>query len=233
MNTSIDSCEIAKFAHHAPHWWDKNGPLKTLHDINPTRLSLIQSKLNISGVRILDVGCGGGILAEAMAQQGADVIGLDAEEHAINVAEQHALGQGLLLEYTCQPLETFTAPAFPIITCMEMLEHVSDVPGVMLHLSRLLAPGGYLFLSTINRNLHAYLNLIIGAEYVLGLIPRQTHTYNKFIKPSELAQVVRSSGLVIESISGMSYNPFTRQAMLQSKVDVNYFLICRKEISCF
>ncbi len=233
MTTSIDSCEMDKFAQHADHWWDHNGPLRTLHDINPVRLELIQRWVDIAGKRILDVGCGGGILAESMALNSADVIGLDAEEHAINAAKQHAGVQGLSIQYTCQAIEDFYAPVFPIITCMEMLEHVSDVAGVVTHMSRLLAPGGYLFLSTINRNLRAYCDMIIGAEYILDLLPRQTHTYNKFIKPSELSRVVRAAGLVVKGISGMSYNPFTRQASLNSRVDVNYFLICRKEISYF
>ncbi len=232
MNTksTIDSVEIAKFAQHASQWWDTEGPLKTLHDINPARLAYIQQYISLADQRILDVGCGGGILSEAMAASGAIVTGLDVEVDAIECARAHAHAEQsqLNIDYVCQPIETFEAKLFDSITCMEMLEHVQEPQWVIQHCARLLKEGGYLFLSTLNRTPMAYATAIVGAEYILGLLPRQTHDFNKFIKPSELAHMVRESGLEVVGITGLAYNPLTREAVLQNSVAVNYLLLCRK-----
>lgn len=228
INTTVDPSELAKFAQHANHWWDLEGPLKTLHDINPTRLQFIEERISLSGQRVLDVGCGGGILSEAMSKRGAIVTGLDAEADAIAAARAHATQTALQIEYVCGPIETFEAEAFPIITCMEMLEHVAHPALVVEHAARLLLPCGYLFLSTINRTLKAYASAVVAAEYLLELLPRQTHDYQKFIKPSELASMARDAGLEVVGLSGLSYHPFTRVATLQASVAVNYLLVCRK-----
>lgn len=227
-NLTIDPLEVAKFAQHAGVWWDSEGPLKTLHDINPARLAFIQRYASLQGQRVLDLGCGGGILSEAMAKAGALVTGLDVEKAAIQCAQAHASQHSLAIDYVCQSVETYDAPAFSLITCMEMLEHVQDVDELLAHAARLLQPGGRLFLSTINRTLWAYATVIVGAEYVLNVLPRQTHDYKKFIKPSELARSLRAHGLSVDGISGMNYHPWTRKATLQPSVESNYLLVCSK-----
>lgn len=226
--TTVDASEVAKFAQHASQWWDTEGPLKTLHDINPTRIQFMQKFVEFKGQHVLDVGCGGGVLAEGIALKGAIVTGLDVEEQAIETARIHAKKNKLSIDYTCQPIETFDTKPFDVVTCMEMLEHVSEPQLVVEHCARLLKPGGYLFLSTINRTIQAYGSVIIAAEYVLGLLPRQTHDYDKFIKPSELATMVRAAGLETVDMAGMAYNPFTREASLDDSIKVNYLLACRK-----
>lgn len=228
MNSTIDKLEIEKFAQYAQNWWDTEGPLKTLHDINPARLAFIQQYITLRGVHLLDVGCGGGILAEAMAKAGALVTGLDVVPDAIKTAQAHALTQNLTIDYVCQPIETYAAASFDHITCMEMLEHVAHPNQVIAQCTRLLKPGGYLFLSTLNRTVTAYLSAIIAAEYVLKLLPRQTHDFDKFIKPHELAGMVRTCGLDVVAISGLAYHPLTRQATLTKGVSVNYLLVCKK-----
>lgn len=230
MNTSIDELEIAKFAQHASEWWNKEGPLKTLHDINPVRIEFIKKISPLSEQSVLDVGCGGGVLSESMAINGAVVTGLDVEEQAILAARMHAEAQDISVKYLCQPVETFYDELFDIVTCMEMLEHASDPRLVIENCARLLKPGGYLFLSTINRTLQAYASVVIAAEYLLGLLPRQTHDYDKFIKPSELAAMVRSVGLEVIAMEGMSYHPFTRKAVLQDSIKANYLLACRRSL---
>lgn len=227
-NTTIDALEIAKFAQQAAQWWNTEGPLKTLHDINPVRIEFIQRLTNLDQRSILDVGCGGGILSEALALRGAIVTGLDVEPDTIATAMAHAADQGLKISYVCKPLEDYKKGAFDIVTCMEMLEHVTDPQLVIHHCARLLKTGGYLFLSTINRTIKAYATAIIAAEYVFQLLPRQTHDFDKFIKVSELSSMIRASGLEMVEISGMDYNPLTRRASLQPSVDVNYLLACRK-----
>lgn len=229
MNTqsTVDSLEVAKFAQHANQWWDVDGPLKTLHDINPVRLAYIQQHTALAGKRILDVGCGGGILSESMAMRGANVTGLDVEIDAIACAKAHAPCE-LNLNYVCQPIESYAEDSFDIITCMEMLEHVQTPQLVISHCARLLKEGGYLFLSTLNRTLKAYTTAIVAAEYILNLLPRQTHDFDKFIKPSELDHMVRTAGLETVGISGLVYNPLTRTAGLHESVAVNYLLVCRK-----
>jgi 2-polyprenyl-6-hydroxyphenyl methylase/3-demethylubiquinone-9 3-methyltransferase len=226
--STVDPIEVAKFAQHASQWWDVNGPLKTLHDVNPTRLQFIQSLTSLAGKTVLDVGCGGGILSEAMARCGALVTGLDVEGDAIHAAQLHAEEHNIPVEYICQPIETCETKEFDVITCMEMLEHVPEPSLIIHHAARLLKPDGLLFLSTINRTLKAYAGVIVAAEYILNIIPRQTHDYEKFIKPSELCAMTRKEGLETESITGLHYQPLTRAASLQSSVDMNYLLVCRK-----
>lgn len=227
--TTVDPVEVAKFAQHANDWWDVNGPLKTLHDINPVRLQWIQQHCSLKGKKVLDIGCGGGVLSESMAKVGAIVTGLDVEADAIETAKEHAKTENLSIDYICQPVESCTNDLglFDVIICMEMLEHVADPQQVIHHAARLLKPDGWLFLSTINRTLKAYASVVIAAEYVLNILPRQTHDYDKFIKPSELTAMLRTEGFDATAISGICYQPFTRKASLQSAVDINYLLASR------
>lgn len=226
--STIDSREIAKFAALSDHWWDKDGELRTLHDINPVRLAYIESITPVSGKRLLDVGCGGGILAESLAEAGAQVTAIDAESEAIVTANAHAISSNLQIDYQAGCIEEFEAAPFDIVTCMEMLEHVNHPETVIEHCTRLLKPGGYLFLSTLNRGVQAYAGAIVAAEYLLKLLPRQTHDYSKFIKPSELAAMARAQGLEVVGLKGMAYNPFSRKAALQESVAVNYLMCCRR-----
>ncbi len=228
QNSSIDNEEIAKFNRLASQWWDPEGPLKTLHDINPCRLSFIEQYISLAERTVLDVGCGGGILAESMAKKGAIVSGLDADPDVIAAAQQHAHMQSLTMHYTCMAIEDFSGETFQTITCMEMLEHVAEPELIIQHGARLLQSGGYFFLSTINRTVKSYLTAVIAAEYVLKLLPKQTHDYQRFIKPSELATMVRRAGLEVIDIKGMDYNPFSREASLDDSVLVNYLLVCCK-----
>lgn len=225
--STIDLQEVNKFAQLATQWWDLHGPLKTLHDINPIRLSFILSHGDLNDKRVLDVGCGGGILCEAMAKAGAYVTGIDAECDAIGAAQAHAQAQQLEINYQCMPVEEYEGELFDVVTCMEMLEHVQQPELVLEHCRRLLKPGGLLFLSTINRTAKAYASAIIAAEYVLRLLPRQTHDYTKFIKPSELSAIGRKLGLSLVEMKGMAYNPFTHDASLSDDVAVNYLMVLR------
>lgn len=228
MKTSIEPSEIAKFNRLAAQWWDTEGPLKTLHDINPCRLAFIEQYVDLAGCRVLDVGCGGGILAEAMAKKNALVSGLDADPEIIRVAQQHANNLSLSIDYTCSAIETFEHEPFQTITCMEMLEHVADPMQVIKNCARLLQSGGHLFLSTINRTVTAYLTAVLGAEYILQVLPKQTHDYQRFIKPSELAMMTRKAELELIDLKGMDYNPLTRIASLRESVSVNYLIVCFK-----
>lgn len=230
MHSSVDPNEVAKFFQHAEDWWAPDGPLHTLHDINPVRLAYIQSFVSLKGSRVLDIGCGGGILTEGLAKQGAFVTGLDVEPASIAVAKQHANQAGLVIDYVCQPLENYQAPAYPIITCLEMLEHVPRPEMILEHAARLLAPGGYLVLSTINRTPKAYATVILAAEYVLGLLPKQTHDYQRFLKPSELAEIARAVDLDVIDLKGLAYHPLTRLASVTSSVDINYLVVCRASV---
>ncbi len=225
---TIDTLEISKFAQLASQWWDKEGLLKTLHDINPARVSFINQFVRLSQKRVLDVGCGGGILCESMAAAGALVTGLDAEKDAIVIAKNHAQQTGLIVDYICQPLDNYGGQSFDVITCLEMLEHANDPALVIEHCYRLLRSGGWLFLSTINRTLISYASVIVAAEYILRLLPRQTHDYRKFIKPSELVTLTDSLGLQLIGISGIAYNPLSRIATLVDSVSANYIVACRK-----
>ncbi|MFT4059131.1 MAG: bifunctional 2-polyprenyl-6-hydroxyphenol methylase/3-demethylubiquinol 3-O-methyltransferase UbiG [Legionella sp.] len=226
--STVNAEEVNKFAQHAKHWWDTEGPLKTLHDINATRLAFIAQQINLNNLHILDVGCGGGILCEAMAKAGAKVTGLDVEQEAILAAQEHAQTNSLTIEYVCTPIETFKSEQYDVITCMEMLEHVEHPEMVLEHCKRLLKPKGILFLSTISRTLKAYAGAIVVAEYVLNLLPRQTHDYKKFIKPSELMRIVRSYGFHLVDMQGINYNPILRTSSLCSDVQINYLMALRK-----
>ena len=226
--TTVNPLEVSKFADLSAQWWNTDGPLKTLHDINPARIEYIKSFVHLKHQTVLDVGCGGGILCEGLARLGAEVTGLDVETDAINAAKAHVIESNLSVNYQCELLEDFEQEPFDIITCMEMLEHVDEPEEVINHCARLLKPGGYLFLSTISRTLKAYFAAIVAAEYILELLPRQTHDYKKLIKPSELCAMTRASGLETIGVSGMSYNPLTRKASLQKTVDINYLVACRK-----
>jgi 2-polyprenyl-6-hydroxyphenyl methylase/3-demethylubiquinone-9 3-methyltransferase len=231
MTSTIDIQEIDKFSQLSKEWWCAEGALKTLHDINPARLSFIQKTFPcMAHKNILDVGCGGGILAEAMAREGGIVTGLDAESKAIEVAKAHAQQSNLSIQYVCSPLELFQSGPFSMITCMEMLEHVKNPEQVIKDCSRLLEPGGILILSTLHRTWKAYLSAILAAEYLLKLLPRQTHDYDKFIRPSELVAMSDRAGLNFLSMSGLSYHPWRRTATLTSDVSVNYLLACQKPI---
>lgn len=233
MNTSsnVDRQEIAKFEALASRWWDPEGDFRPLHDINPARLEYIQARARLLSGPVLDVGCGGGILSESMARAGAEVTGIDMAEAPLAVARLHALETGTRVEYmasTAEALAEERPGGFETVTCLEMLEHVPDFPSTIAACAKLTAPGGELFFSTINRNPKAYLLAVVGAEYVLRLLPRGTHDYAKFIKPSELAAAVRQAGLVVKDVTGMRYNPFTRTCTLGSDIDVNYLLHASK-----
>lgn len=224
---NIDPQELAKFESQASRWWDPSGEFRTLHDINPVRLRYIEERAGLSGKQVIDLGCGGGILAEAMAARGASVTGIDASETSLKVAQLHQLKSGIEVTYICATPEQFAEnhPAhYDIVTCMELLEHVPKPFSVIHACARLIRPGGHLFFSTINRTPIAYLLAVIGAEYLLKLLPKGTHSYSRFIRPSELAGWARGSGLTVTEITGMSYNPLTRRCTLTEQVDVNYLV---------
>ncbi len=226
-NVNVDEQEIARFEALATRWWDKSGDFRPLHEINPLRLRWIDERAPVAGQRILDVGCGGGILAEALAAKGARVTGIDMGEAPLEVARLHLLESGLQVDYrkcTAEELASEAAGQFDIVTCLEMLEHVPSPASVIQACKTLVRPGGHVFFSTINRNAKAFLLAIVGAEYVLRLLPRGTHEYAKFIRPSELESWARASGLALESIIGMQYNPLTKVYSLGRDVDVNYLM---------
>lgn len=229
---NADPQELSKFGDLAHRWWDLEGEFRPLHQINPLRLDWIARKANLAGARVVDVGCGGGILAESMALRGADVLGIDLSVKPLRVAQLHAMECGVAhLEYREVSAEGLAAErpgAFDVVTCMEMLEHVPDPSSVVRACATLARPGGWLFFSTINRNAKAFLFAIVGAEHVLRLLPKGTHEYARFIKPSELAQSARDAGLLIDEFKGMEYNPFTRRYSLSGNTEVNYLVACRK-----
>jgi len=228
---NVDPLEIEKFSELAHRWWDPRAEFRPLHDINPLRLDYIDRLASLHGKTVLDVGCGGGILAESMAARGAAVTGIDLAEKPLKVAQLHLLESGLQVDYRLVAPETLAQerPAtFDITTCMEMLEHVPEPSVTVNACAALLKPGGHAFFSTINRNLKSYLFAILGAEYVLRLLPRGTHDYARFIKPSELAALIRAAGLQMTAIVGMTYNPFTRVYSLGGDADVNYILHATK-----
>jgi len=232
MNQNVDQLEIDKFSALAHRWWDPNSEFKPLHDINPLRLNYIDKIAGIAGKKVLDVGCGGGILSESMAVRGADVTGIDMSEKALKVAKLHLLESGNKVDYRKTPVEELAKELpqhFDVVTCMEMLEHVPEPASVIQACLELVKPGGYVFFSTINRNPKAYLFAIIGAEYLLKMLPRGTHDYAKFIKPSELARFCRGAGLSVEEIIGMSYNPLSKVYSLGQDTDVNYIVCCKRD----
>ena len=227
LDQNADPRELDKFGELAHRWWDPNAEFKPLHDLNPLRLDWIDRCVGLAGKRLLDVGCGGGILAESMAARGALVTGIDLGEQALSVARLHLLESRQRVDYRLVSAEVLAQEApgsFDAVTCMEMLEHVPD-PASVVHACKTLAkPGGQVFLSTINRNLKAYLFAVIGAEYLLNLLPRGTHDYARFLRPSELARCCREAGLCIEEIIGMSYNPLTKIYTLGKDTSVNYLI---------
>lgn len=225
-----DPAEIARFDATAQRWWDPHGEFRPLHALNPVRLDYIDARAPLSGKRVLDVGCGGGLLSEAMAKRGADVTGIDLAALTIEIAELHALESNVPVRYVRESAETHAthaASAYDVVTCMEMLEHVPEPQSVLRALNRLVKPGGHVFLSTLNRNLKSYLLAVIGAEYVMNLLPRGTHTYERFIKPSELARWARTAGLNVEDVAGLAYDPLRNTAKQTLNVDVNYMMHLR------
>lgn len=229
---NVDNSEIAKFEELAHRWWDPHSEFKPLHDINPLRLGYIQQhSQGLEGKKIVDIGCGGGILSESMAAQGAIVTGIDMGETPLSVAKLHLLETGLSVDYrkiTAEALAGEMPAAFDVVTCMEMLEHVPDPASVIKACMQLVRPGGHVFFSTINRNPKSYLFAIVGAEYLLRMLPKGTHDYEKFITPAELANWIRQAGLQLVDLTGMTYHPFTRVYRLGSDVDVNYVMACHR-----
>lgn len=228
---NVDHKEIAKFSALSNSWWDPNGDSKLLHDLNPTRLAWVTQHINVNEKKILDVGCGGGILAESMARLGAKVKGIDLAKKTLNIAKLHSLESLLTIDYeetSAEDLAKKEKEQYDAITCMEMLEHVPHPSSIVHACAELVKPQGYVFFSTINRTLQAYLLAIIGAEYLCRLLKRGTHDYAKFIQPAELASYARTAGLEIKQITGIHYNPLTQQFTLNQHPRVNYFMVCKK-----
>lgn len=232
MNRNVDPGEIANFQKQAATWWDPQGPMRALHHINPPRIAYIEKCAGgLKGKRALDVGCGGGLLTEALAARGAEATGIDLADEALEVAKLHGLESGIAARYRAISAEALAAEQpgqYDLVCCLEMLEHVPDPSSVLRAIATLVKPGGTVVLSTINRNPKAYALAVLGAEYVLNLVPRGTHDYQKFIRPSELAAWARAAGLEPVEIKGLSYNPLTKQGRIGEDIDVNYFLHCRR-----
>lgn len=231
MQANVDQSELRKFSDMAARWWDPQGPMRPLHEINPARLVWIDRLAQLSGKRVLDVGCGAGVLAEGMAARGADVTGIDMAGKPLKVAQLHALESGARVHYeenTAEAMADREPAAFDVVTCMEMLEHVPDPALTVSACAALARPGGWVFFSTLNRNPKSFLLAIVGAEYVLNLLPKGTHEYAKFIKPSELTRYARDTGLALQEMMGLSYNPFTKSAALGRDTDVNYMMAFHK-----
>ena len=228
---NVDPAEIAKFSELAHRWWDPGSEFKPLHDINPLRLDYIDGRAGLRGKTVLDVGCGGGILTESMARRGALVTGIDLADGPLKVAQLHLLESGSEVEYrnvAAEDLARELPHHFDVVTCMELLEHVPEPASTVRACAALVKPGGHVFFSTINRNPKSYLLAVIGAEYVLRLLPRGTHNYAKFIKPSELGAFARHAGLDVGAVTGMTYNPLTKVYALGPDADVNYIMHCEK-----
>ncbi|MDB9969442.1 bifunctional 2-polyprenyl-6-hydroxyphenol methylase/3-demethylubiquinol 3-O-methyltransferase UbiG [Porticoccaceae bacterium] len=229
---NVDASEVAKFEKLASRWWDRNSEFKPLHDINPLRANWIDKLAPVAEQKVLDVGCGGGILCEAMAQRGAYVTGIDMGEAPLAVGELHKLESGVEVDYQKSTAEDFAQShpeQFDVVTCLEMLEHVPDPGSVVRACAAMTKPGGTVFFSTINRNPKAYLLAIIGVEYVLRMLPKGTHEYGKFIRPAELGQWIREAGLELDQMTGLTYNPITKTYRLtETDVDVNYMICARK-----
>ena len=226
QSANLDPAELAKFEAIANEWWDPDGPLKTLHDINPLRVDYIANRAELSGSRVLDIGCGGALLSEALAAKGADVCGIDLAESGIAVASQHAAEAGLEIDYRKVDAATLAAQqpeAFDIVTCLELLEHVPDPGALVSDCSKLVRPGGTVFFSTINRNPKSFVLAILGAEHLLRMVPRGTHQYAKLIRPAELAGWCRATDLKMQELTGLHFNPLTHSYWLGGNTDVNYF----------
>ena len=234
-STNVDPAELAKFSDLAHRWWDKESEFRPLHEINPLRLAWIQSLVPLAGKKVLDVGCGGGILSDAMARQGAQVLGVDLAVRSLKVAQLHAMEAGTqgveYQEISAENLAAEQAGSFDVVTCMEMLEHVPDPAAIVQACAKLVKPGGWVFFSTLNRNPKSFLFAVVGAEYVLNLLPKGTHEYARMIKPSELADWVRAQSLDVMEMKGMGYNPFTRQFAMVTDTDVNYLMATHKPLS--
>lgn len=228
MNAAnVDPSELSKFSELAHRWWDPEGEFRPLHEINPLRLNWIKGNSPLSGLRVLDVGCGGGILAESMALAGAEVTGIDLAEKSLSVARLHGLESGVKVAYrqiSAESLAEENPAAFDVVTCLEMLEHVPSPASTIGACARLVKPGGHVYFSTINRNPKSFLFAIVGAEYLLKILPKGTHSFDRFIKPSELMRWARESGLTTEGMTGLHYNPLTRLYSLKDDTEVNYLL---------
>jgi 2-polyprenyl-6-hydroxyphenyl methylase/3-demethylubiquinone-9 3-methyltransferase len=231
---NADPQELAKFGELAHRWWDPESDFKPLHQINPLRLGWIQQLCPLAGKRVLDVGCGGGILSDSMARAGAQVLGIDLSVKPLRVAELHAMEAGTegveYREIAVEALAVEQPAGFDVVTCMEMLEHVPDPASVVRACATLVKPGGWVFLSTLNRNAKSFLLAIVGAEYVLNMLPKGTHEYARFLRPSELAQFCRDAGLEIQASRGLTYNPLTQRYSLGRDTDVNYLMACRRPL---
>ena len=232
-HTNVDPNEVAKFEALATSWWDTESESKPLHEINPLRLSFIENKCSLHDKNIIDIGCGGGILSEALAKRGGQVTGIDMGKMPLDIARLHALEAKLTIDYqqiTAEQKAEQAAEVFDVVTCMEMLEHVPDPVSVIKACVQLVKPGGDVFFSTLNRHPKAYLFAVVGAEYLLNMLPKGTHDYKRFIRPSEMASWCRQAGLEVSDITGLSYNPLTKEYALGEDVKVNYLMHCRKAI---
>jgi 2-polyprenyl-6-hydroxyphenyl methylase/3-demethylubiquinone-9 3-methyltransferase len=230
-NLNADPAEIQKFSDLAHRWWDPTSEFRPLHEINPLRLEWINNCVALSGKNVIDIGCGGGILAESMARKGAKVTGIDLSDKALKVADLHGLESGISVRYekiAAEDMADREAGQYDIVTCMEMLEHVPDPASIIRACAKLVKPGGHVFFSTLNRNAKSYLFAVIGAEYLLQMLPKGTHDYAKFITPAELSQAIRNAGLELNAIKGMSYNPLSKIYSLNQDTSVNYLVACTR-----
>jgi 2-polyprenyl-6-hydroxyphenyl methylase/3-demethylubiquinone-9 3-methyltransferase len=230
---NADPSELKKFSDLAHRWWDPTSEFRPLHEINPLRLEWINARVPLSGKKVVDIGCGGGILAESIAKKGATVTGIDLSEKALKVADLHSLETGVAVRYeliAAEELAAREAGQYDVVTCMEMLEHVPDPAAIVQACATLVKPGGHVFFSTLNRNPKSYLFAILGAEYILGLLPRGTHDYAKFITPAELSQQIRNAGLQVDALKGMGYNPLTKIYSLNQDTSVNYLIATQKPL---